>query len=57
MILVRDGLTRDVPKHRVAEYLAAGWSRPVIKKQATKPAEPAPEAANQDLGNDIFQGD
>ena len=35
----------------------AGVIQAKPRKRATKPAEPAPEAANQDLGNDIFQGD
>lgn len=56
MILVKDGLERDVPRHRIAEYKSAGWEQPE-KKKAVKPAETAPEAATEDLGNDISKGD
>lgn len=57
MILIKDGIERDVPKHRVTEYKSAGWEQPVAKKKASKPAETAPEAATVDLGNDISKGD
>lgn len=57
MKVIKDGIERDIVKSRVPEYLAAGWIQPGIKKKATKPAETAPEAAPEDLGNDITQGD
>ena len=56
MILIKDGIERDVPRHRVAEYKAAGWTQPV-KKKAPTPTATAPEAATEDLGNDISKGD
>lgn len=56
MKVIRDQLERDVPENKLAEYLAAGWTQPG-KNKATKPAETAPEAATEDLGNDISKGE
>lgn len=52
-------LTRQILDNRLEEYLAAGWEQSTTskKKKAEKPAETAPEAALEDLGNDINKGE
>lgn len=51
-------MVRDVRDHLVQEYLDAGWTTQVAKKKkAVMPAEQAPEAAQEDLGNDINKGE
>lgn len=61
MITVKkDDLVRDILANRLQEYLDAGWRQdaPISKKKkAEKPAEIAPEAALEDLGNDINKGE
>lgn len=66
------GLDRDVPNAQVEHYLQYGWTlieepKAVVdsgairakspKKKTAKSAETAPEAANEDQGNDITQGE
>jgi hypothetical protein len=57
MIVIKDGIERDITRSRLSEYLASGWTQPGTRKKTAKSAETAPEAAPEDLGNDITQGD
>ncbi|CAB4153913.1 hypothetical protein UFOVP641_37 [uncultured Caudovirales phage] len=60
MIVKKSDLERDISQSKLQFYIDAGWS--VVestskKKKAEKPAETAPEAALEDLGNDINKGE
>ena len=57
MLMHKEQVIREVREDKVQEYLDAGWAQPSKKKKAEKPAETAPEAAQEDLGNDITQGE
>lgn len=57
MKVIKDNIEREIDRSKLQEYLAAGWTQPAAKKKATKPAETAPEAATEDLGNDISKGE
>ena len=58
MLVYKNDIIRDVRDHLVQEYLDAGWTTQLAKKKkAEKPAETAPEAAQEDLGNAINTGE
>ena len=60
MIVKKSNLQRDIDASKLQLYIDAGWSvvEPTSKKKkAEKPAETAPEAAIEDLGNDINKGE
>ncbi len=53
--VTKEGISRAVSLKRLEEYTLAGWtqeqSKVSKKKKAEKPAETAPEAAQEDQGN------
>jgi methyl coenzyme M reductase alpha subunit len=55
--VIKDGLERDIHKSKLQEYIAGGWKDASKKKKTEKSAETAPEAAQEDLGNDISKGE
>jgi hypothetical protein len=58
MLLIKDGVVREVNAEQLNKYLANGWQEPKPKpKTVEKPAETAPEAVTEDLGNDISTGE
>lgn len=61
MILVsKEDIRRHIHQTDLAEYVGAGWTtvQPYNKKKKSeKTAEQAPEAAQEDQGNDITQGE